>query len=313
MPVNNPLQYVALTAPRQLQTLVENRRIFNLQHCELNIFESYEQAYQVPLLFNDFVITSMVRGKKVMHLFEDPGFDYLPGETVIVPANEQMRIDFPEATTDNPTQCVALTIDANYVNDTVNYLNTYYNSAKDEPVDWQLQFTRYHFANDTEIADLLNKLIRICSSENKSKNILADLSMKELLIRLIQSQHVENVATASEKENNHSRAHHVLHYIHQHLSEKIAIDALCSKAYMSRNLFFKWFREQFGITPLDYINAARIKMAKTLLADLQQDIKSVSAHCGFSDVNYFTRVFKKVEGITPGAYLACVAGGNQKA
>jgi AraC-like DNA-binding protein len=84
------------------------------------------------------------------------------------------------------------------------------------------------------------------------------------------------------------------------------MDHLSRKAYLSRNAFFKWFREQFGITPLEYINRERIKLAKQLLADPRQSVTSVSLQCGFSDVNYFVRLFKKAEGITPGSYQACL-------
>ncbi|MCK7557541.1 hypothetical protein MKQ70_22075 [Chitinophaga sedimenti] len=64
MPRKNYLQKIDLTPADQLQTLVENRRTFNLRNCELNIFESYEQAWALPLTFSDFIITSMIRGKK---------------------------------------------------------------------------------------------------------------------------------------------------------------------------------------------------------------------------------------------------------
>lgn len=306
MPLKSYLHKVDLTKPGHLQTLVENRRIFNLKNCELNIFESYQQAWDVPLAFSDFVITSMIRGKKVMHLFEDPAFDYLPGETVIVPAHETMRIDFPEAEPDNPTQCIALAVDPGYIHDTVAYLNNYYNSNSEENTPWNLHFSQYHFSNDNEISDLINKIIKVCSSSDKSKNIFADLSLKELLIRLIQSQRMQQVISESSDRSNETRLHFVLNYIQEHLSEKIAVDVLCRKAYLSRNMFFKWFKEQFGISPLEYINSERVKMAKQLLTAGQQDIRTVSELCGFNDVNYFTRVFKKIEGITPGGYRDCV-------
>lgn len=285
--------------------MVENRRVFNLQNCEMNVFESYQQAWRVPLTFSDFVITSMVRGKKIMHLFDAPAFDYMPGETVIVPANETMVIDFPEASVENPSQCIALAVDAAYVDDTLQYLNRYYNE-EEQPHDWQLRFNKYHFENDTEVTDIINKLIRVCSSGDRAKNIYADLSLKELLIRLVQSQHLQQVKIESEDRGNHTRLHYVLRYINEHLTDHISMDVLCRKAYLSRNVFFRWFRQQFGVTPLEYINRERIRLAKQLLADERNSITAVSQLCGFSDVNYFVRLFKKSEGITPGAYQGCM-------
>lgn len=306
MPARNYLQKIDLTHPRYLQTLVENRRVFNLQNCELNVFESYQESYRVPLTFPDFVITSMVRGKKVMHLFDQPAFDYLPGETVILPADETMVIDFPEARADDPTQCIALAVDARYITNTINYLDTFYNSDPDHDHSWKLQFNQYHFDNDTEVTDLINKLIRICSSTDRAKNIYADLNLKELLIRLLQSQHLQQVSQEAGEHANHSRLHYILHFINQHLTDKIAIDTLSRKAYMSRNEFYRWFREQSGITPLEYINRERIKLAKQLLSEKKNSITDVSMQSGFSDVNYFVRLFKKAEGITPGAYRSCI-------
>ena len=306
MTVKNQLNKIDLTQPKYLQTLVENRRIFNLNNCELNIFESYEETYRVPLTFNDLVVTSMVRGKKIMHLFNKPAFEYNPGETVIVPANETMIIDFPEAQMDSPTQCIALAVDAQYITNTINYLNEYYNSHSDDKHSWRLQFNQYHFDNDTEVTELINKLMRVCSSGDRTKNIFADLNLKELLIRLVQSQHILQVKDDTANNSNKGRHQFVLHYIHEHLTDKILVNDVCRKAYLSRNSFFKWFKEQFGITPVEYINNERIKLAKQMMAENKHNIKHISTYCGFSDVNYFARMFKKIEGITPGTYRGCL-------
>jgi len=302
MPINRTLQPISLTPGRQLNTLVENRRVFNLKNCELNVFETYERSYDVPLAFDEFIITSMVRGKKIMHLGDRPAFDYLPGETVIVPANETMVIDFPDAGPDTPTQCIALAVDNHYINDTLHYLNEYYNSTEDEKNDWILHFDQYHFNNDTDLSALINKLIRICTGDQGAKNIYADLSLKELLIRILQSQHLQIQSDGASHDSNSSRLHFVLQYIQEHLTERIPVDTLSRKAYLSRNSFFKWFREQFGITPLEYITRERIRLARQLLADEKNTLSQISFQCGFNDLNYFVRAFKKAEGLTPGAY-----------
>jgi AraC-like DNA-binding protein len=298
----NLIKSIELTPTKQLQTLVENRRVYNLNNCELNIYESYQAAFGVPLIFKDLVITSMVTGRKVMHLDNIPDFEYLPGETVILPANQSMVIDFPESTHSNPTQCIALTVNSEYVQDTMQYLNTCYNIDSDDKHEWNIDFSQYHFSNDTEIAETINKIIRNCSSSDKSKNIYADLSLKELLIRLVQSQYLKRVEMDKNDKKNLNRQHFLLDYIHAHLTEKLGVDSLSRKAYMSRNEFFKWFRLQFGISPLEYINRERIKLAKQLLGSQNKTVTETAYQCGFTDVNYFVRLFKKSEGITPGTF-----------
>lgn len=298
----NLIQKIDLTPSKQLQTLIENRRVFNLNNCELNIYENYQEAFGVPLTFKDLVITSMVTGRKVMHLSHLPDFEYLPGETVILPANQSMVIDFPESNHSNPTQCIALTVNSEYVQNTMQYLNDSYNKGGDDDHVWDIDFSQYHFSNDTEIAETINKIIRNCSSGDKAKNIYADLSLKELLIRLVQSQYLKRVEMDMNGKRNSSRQHFLLDYIHSHLTEKLGVDTLSRKAYMSRNEFFKWFRHQFGISPLEYINRERIKLAKQLLSGENKTVTETAYQCGFTDVNYFVRVFKKSEGITPGTF-----------
>jgi len=290
----------------QLQRLLENRRVYNLDSCELILFESFETAHKLPLAFNDVVFTSMLTGKKVMYMDGTPEFEYLPGESLVIPPRQGFHVTFPEAQMDNPTRCVAFSIDANFIHKTVQFLNEFYNENLDELGEWSYRFNRNHFRNSADMAALVNKLIQICSGGEASKNIFADLTMKELLIRLIQNEQLETIKLESKASGNCSRKHYVLNYIAENLTEKIAVDELSKRAYLSRNSFFKWFRQQFGTSPLEYITAERIKLAKKLLTDTNHTVSEVSHECGFTDVNYFIRVFRKSEGITPGAYQARV-------
>ncbi len=293
------LNQVGLSKAENLQTLVENRTAYTLESCELNIFETYTQSFKVPLTFNNFVITSMLRGKKVMHLFDKDGFDYIPGQTVIVPPAVTMKIDFPEATDLNPTQCIALAIDNDQIKKTISYLNEFF--PKEDPKNkWFLNYDEYHFYNNEEIAYLINKVIRICSEKSIEKDVLADLTLKELLVRIMQSQNLKILN--EDLQTNHHPLVYVIGFIKANLSEKISIESLSRMACMSKATFYRLFKRELGISPNDFILTEKIKKAKELLTYRGAKIASISYDLGFSDVNYFIRLFKKMVGVTPGAF-----------
>ncbi|OYU96353.1 MAG: AraC family transcriptional regulator [Bacteroidetes bacterium B1(2017)] len=290
----------SLTHENSLKTLVENRTIYNLENCELNLFETYQRSVQVPLKFNDLVVTSMLRGKKVMHLFDDPGFDYLPGESVIIPANELMRIDFPEAEKEKPTQCLALAIDNHKIISTLDLLNEKY-PKEGKSNFWKLDEHNYFFYNNQDLAQTINKLITICQSTDISKDALADLALQELLVRIIQTQTLKSVSTEIPKEKSTYMANTV-QLIHQNLSEKVNLKHLAQSVGMSTASLYRMFKREVGVSPVEFIILERIKLAKRLLKDQSVYIKNVSFEAGFEDCNYFIRTFKYYEGITPKQY-----------
>ncbi|WP_431294360.1 AraC family transcriptional regulator [Pedobacter sp. P26] len=303
--MQHTLNQVNLSASETLQTLVENRTCYTLERCELNVFETYTESYKVPLTFNDFVITSMLRGKKVMHLFDKKGFDYFPGQTVIVPPAVTMEIDFPEASNLNPTQCIALAIDQEQIQKTISYLNEFF-PKEGSNEKWLLNYDEYHFYNNEEIAYLINKVIRICSERTKEKDVLADLTLKELLVRIMQTQNLKTISDEGYNLNQNPLAF-VLNYIKSNLNEKISINSLSDKACMSKATFYRLFKRELGISPNDFILAEKINKAKTLLTQPGAKVASISYELGFNDANYFIRAFKKIVGITPGTYQMQVA------
>ncbi len=294
------LQAPALTHEKSLKTLVENRTVFTMENCELNIFETYQQSTLVPLKFNDLVVTSMLRGKKVMHLFDEPGFDYLPGETVVIPANEIMKIDFPEAKTNNPTQCLALAIDQFKITETLDFLNDKYPKEGGGKL-WQLNAENYFFYNNVELANTINKLIKECMSSNITKDAIVDLTLQELLIRIIQSQNVKSIEIGT-SEQSHNPIRQVIKFIHSHLTEGVDLKRMSEEVGMSQTSFYRYFKRELGMSPLEFIINEKIKFAKQLLKDQQIHINEVGYMAGFSDCNYFIRLFKKYEGITPKQY-----------
>ena len=300
MSIKSLLHTPALTHEKSLKTLVENRTIFSLNNCELNLFETYQESALVPLKFNDLVVTSMLRGKKVMHLFDDPAFDYLPGETVVVPSNVEMKIDFPEASNNNPTQCLALAIDQTKISETLNFLNERYPKEGTDNY-WQLNYQNYFFYNNVDLASTINKLIKECMSTSITKDALADLTLQELLIRIIQTQTVKSIDDNTFSNQNNAISQ-VIEYIRKNLKEDINLKHLSDKACMSTTSFYRFFKRELGMSPIEFVLSEKIKHAKKLLKNPSIQINEVCYMSGFEDANYFIRLFKKYEGVTPKQY-----------
>ncbi|PWK18155.1 AraC-like DNA-binding protein [Arcicella aurantiaca] len=301
----------ALKPKKDLITLVENRTVYSLNNFELNIFETNQQSEDVRLKFNSFVLTSMFRGKKVMHLFDQEGFEYLPGESVIVPADEEMVIDFPEADFSNPTQCMALAIKSEQIKETVNLLNEKY--AKIEEHDsWKIDLDTFHLKNSFEVTNTIDRLVKVSTETNTAKDLFANFMINELLIRLMQTQARVLIVDNYKKYANTNRFAFVIQYIKEHITEKLSIEKLCDLACMSKANFFRQFKRELGITPVDFINQERIKIAKELLSDTHNDISDACFKAGFSSTNYFFIIFKKYVGVTPGKFkeLCLLSGGR---
>lgn len=298
---NNRLYLPALTTEKSLKTLVENRSIYSLNHCELNVFETYEKSNLFPLQFNDLVVTSMMRGKKIMHLFDNPTFEYLPGETLVIPSKVKMHIDFPEASKNNPTQCIALAIDKNKITETLQFLNERYPKV-DKNQMWELDFNNYFFYNNSDLATTINKLMRECMSTSITKDVLADLTLQELLVRIIQTQTVKDVENPDGIVSKNNPINYVTDYIQKNLKEDVSLKKLSSIASMSTTSFYRFFKRELGMSPLSFILNEKLKCAKKLLRNPTMQINEVCYLSGFENANYFSRLFKKHEGMTPKQY-----------
>lgn len=305
----NTLKPVRLQEEGTLKTLVENRTAYTLERCELNVFQTSQVSERVPLTFPDFVVTSMLRGKKVMHLYDDPGFDYLPGETVLVPAGVTMRIDFPEAHLERPTQCIALAIDHFKIQQTLDLLNERYPRAGEHSY-WRISRNDHHFENSPRISGIMNHIIDVCSGDDPHKDVLADLSLQELIVNIVQVQQRKALEDPARSETTTNPLSFITAWIKANIHEDIRLSALSEKACMSQATFYRSFKREFGISPMEYIISEKIKTAKALLAERNMSVKNAAFESGFQDVNYFVRLFRKTEGITPRQYQEVLRRGS---
>ncbi|WP_299247031.1 AraC family transcriptional regulator [uncultured Lacinutrix sp.] len=292
---------------RKLTTLVENRTTYSADYAELNIFETHAFAEKVSLTFDFPVIASMLTGKKVMHLDGFEAFDFFPGESVVMPSHKEMLIDFPIATKNSPTQCLALGIDAFKIDEVVEKFNQQV-AIENENKDWNLDETASHLINNTDVNHLIERLTYTFTNNNKSKDVLLDLMIQELIIRLLQTKAKSLIINDPNQVFNDTRIGTVIKYIKDNLTNKdISVDLLAKKAYMSTSHFHKQFKNTLGISPIDYINSEKIKFSKKLIKESKDfRMSEIAFKSGFNNTSYFNRQFKKMELMTPQQFKASI-------
>lgn len=292
---------------RQLTTLVENRTTYNAEYAELNIYETHAYAEKVALTFGFPIIASMLTGKKIMHIDGFESFDFFPGESVVMPTNKEMVIDFPLATEEKPTQCLALGIDAFKIEEVVQKFN--HNVAiENENNNWDLDHTASHLINNVDVNHLIERLTHTFTNNNKSKDVLLDLMIQELIVRLLQTKAKSLIINDTNNIFNDTRIGTVIKFIKDNLTNKdITVDQLAKKAYMSTSHFHKQFKNTLGVSPIDYINSEKIKFAKKLIKE-SKDVRmsEIAFKSGFNNTSYFNRQFKKMEMMTPAQFKSSI-------
>lgn len=106
--------------------------------------------------------------------------------------------------------------------------------------------------------------------------------------------------------HNVMRLRPVITYIAEHYKEKIYIETLADMIIVSPDYFTKMFKDSIGRTPIDYINGIRINRAMQMLATTDTSVNDISDGLGFSNANYFHKIFKQYMNTSPVAYRKMV-------
>ena len=91
-------------------------------------------------------------------------------------------------------------------------------------------------------------------------------------------------------------------YILNHLTEDLSVDRLCEHLHLSRRKLYEYSEEFLHCSIAKYIKKMRLQHAQTLLTETNLPISTISEQCGFSDYNYFCRIFKQENGMSARSY-----------
>jgi len=91
-------------------------------------------------------------------------------------------------------------------------------------------------------------------------------------------------------------------YFNEHYSEEICIDEYAENNHFSVSWFIRNFKQCTGSTPMQYILSKRIYNAEILLQNPSYNVTEISRIVGYDNPLYFSRIFKKVKGLSPSEY-----------
>lgn len=94
----------------------------------------------------------------------------------------------------------------------------------------------------------------------------------------------------------------ILQYIRENFDKQISLEDMADKAEMSVKYFGTYFKNMTGKTPFDYLNEYRVEKAARKLLNTDLRVTDIAYSCGFNDLSYFIKTFKKINKIPPGKY-----------
>ncbi|MBI5205555.1 MAG: helix-turn-helix transcriptional regulator [Nitrospirae bacterium] len=200
------------------------------------------------------------------------------------------EIAHQELPSDSPPRYIAILIERKF----------FENQIRQYPVNEKI-FLRGEFydANDTLLPLLKRFMIETDNKVAGSEAVLYGLSL-EICHSIIRS--ILDLKPVNDRISSRIEIDRVIEHIHAVLGEKITIEKMAKIACMSPSHFSRIFKQETGISPMDYLNRIRMDRAKKLLLAGDKSITEIAIECGFGSSSYLSACFYKRFKISPSLY-----------
>ena len=154
-------------------------------------------------------------------------------------------------------------------------------------------------AGFSQYAAILTDIYTLASSSDYIRDMRINGKLNDLLTLLMESSwHRGNSSNAPKKMDISS----VKSFLDEHYKEKLSLESVASHFFIDKHYLARLFKEQYGVTLVTYLQQVRITHAKRMLRFTDKSIEEIGLECGIGELNYFSRVFKKLEGVSPSEF-----------
>lgn len=157
----------------------------------------------------------------------------------------------------------------------------------------------FHPEDPLAFQKILKQLYQLAASSDYIRDMRINESLSTLLTLLMQESWNPENSVVSPKRMELAA---VKAYMDEHYIEKITLDDLEARFFINKYYLLKIFKETYGTTISSYLISKRITRAKQLLRFTQMTIDEIGCAVGMDGAGYFSRMFKKAEGISPKEY-----------
>lgn len=202
-----------------------------------------------------------------------------------------------------PKNCIyeCLVFDITFLKRERSFTNSFLNSL----INFEKEINTIYSLENQKILDIIDLIFRTMK-EQKLGYDMKVFGLFYYLLGLIE----ENNLFTNQANNDHGNKKRllqlkkVLSVIQTKYMYNLTLKDLSNSVNMNTNYFCKFFKELTEKTPMDYLNYYRVECAKEKLKETDLSITEIAYDCGFNDISYFTKVFKKYNtNLTPREFL----------
>jgi len=153
--------------------------------------------------------------------------------------------------------------------------------------------------HDDRLARMIHRL-HVAMEENEASLLELESRFLNMLTALIM-RHADAPPALCSAGREHTAVKRAKEFIEVYCNENISLAQLANVACLSPFHFIRVFCRETGLTPHAYLNQARVRRAKSLIA-AGGAIAAAAYETGFADQSHLTKQFKRILGITPGQY-----------
>lgn len=163
------------------------------------------------------------------------------------------------------------------------------------------QTFRHEIHNHPRMQQIIRDVVRELEEQKEHYRLMVYHLMSELFTLLLRDALTPENSRILSKEG--LRRSHLLapalSKIFKDYDRHISIDELAGLCNVSKYHFCRLFKEEMGVTAVEYITRHRISLAEVLLREGRKSIEEIAYQCGFEDIGYFYRCYKKIKGTSP--------------